>query len=305
MIFFVVGFCHCKRDKKNMPEGPEVHTIVDEIKSKIVGRSLISIEWDNESKYHKGLSNYEDLCNYLPMTITDVFAHGKQIFMILYRSYRVQDEDHEKKFYINITLGMEGKIDWVPSSHSNLWMNISTDNFIDEIIIIDDILYFDDSRHFGNVFILDQCQYEIKLKSIGPDLLTSEITEEEWFGKARNKRISNKQICDYLMEQKYFSGIGNYLKAEILYASRVKPDRIMSDLSDEDLRNLLHWSKNKITESYLSNGLTIRSYRSPEGKLGTFERVVYGKKFDPLGNPVVQSKFKDGRTTHWVPNLQV
>ena len=291
-----------------MPEGPEVHTIVDQLKPVLTTKSLISIDWDTQSKYRDGLDQYEDLSLYLPMKIKDVIAYGKQIFITLYRSYQIEEKQYEKTFYLNVTLGMEGKFLWNKNNHSNLWLSLSTDDSTDmnnDFDIIDNILYFDDSRHFGNIFILDEIQYDIKIRTIGPDLLTSEITDDEWLTKAKNKRIVKKQICDYLMEQKYFSGIGNYLKAEILYAAKIRPNRQMGELTDQELLTLLYWSKNKIKESYQSNGLTIRSYLAPDGSTGSFVRVVYGKDYDPLGNPVIQDKFKDGRTTHWVPNIQV
>ena len=31
------------------------------------------------------------------------------------------------------------------------------------------------------------------------------------------KSVFNKPICEVLLNQKYFNGIGNYLRAEILY----------------------------------------------------------------------------------------
>ena len=290
-----------------MPEGPEVRTIVDQIGPKIVNRQLLSIGWDDKSRYRDGLNFYDTLIPYLPIRVDKMTCKGKQIFFHLVRNYTVYDESCECKFYINITLGMEGRFIWEKDVHSNLWFELGDTNEKDKIRIniLDSVLYFDDSRHFGNVNIMNENGYEEKLSSIGPDLLTDDISNKEWLSKARNGRIKKKQICDYLMEQKYFSGIGNYLKAEILYAAKIKPDRTMGELSDDELLTILECSKNKIRESYQSNGLTIRSYIAPDGSKGNFERVVYGKERDPYGNEVVRNVFKDGRTTHWVPEIQI
>ncbi len=289
-----------------MPEGPEVHTIVDQLGPKLIGRYLLSIKWDTKSKYRDGMTMYDVLSKHLPIRIEDVTCKGKQIFFKLNSEYMVEDEHYTCNFYINCTLGMEGRWIETPTKHSNLWFElgdiIKGKNV--KIVIFEDNLYFDDSRHFGNITILSESGYADKLKSIGPDLLSDDIKVEEWLSKAKNPRIKNKQICDYLMEQKYFSGIGNYLKSEVLYAAKIKPDRIMSNLSDVELITILECAKHKIKESYQSNGLTIRSYISPNGELGTFERSVYGKETDPDGNDVVQTVFKDKRTTHWVPSIQ-
>ena len=290
-----------------MPEGPEVHTIVDHLGPQITGKHLLSIGWDDKSKYRDGLDLYDELSRFLPIKIESLICKGKQIFIKLVNRYTVNGISYEGVFYLNCTLGMEGRFIWEPETHSNLWIELGDLNECNNVklVIVDKTLYFDDSRHFGNITILTELDYADKIKAIGPDLLTDEITREEWLSKAHNKRISKKQICDYLMEQKYFSGIGNYLKAEILYAARIKPDRSMANLSEDDLMTILKCAQNKIRESYQSNGLTIRSYIAPDGSTGTFERVVYGKETDPYGNKIVQTVFKDKRTTHWVPGVQI
>lgn len=289
-----------------MPEGPEVHTIVDQLGPKLIGRYLLSIKWDTKSKYKDGMTMYDNLSWHLPIRIEDVTCKGKQIFFKLNSEYMIDDKHYTCNFYINCTLGMEGRWTETPTKHCNLWFElgdvIKSENV--KILIFEDNLYFEDSRHFGNIIILSEPEYIEKLRSIGPDLISDDIKVEEWLSKAKNSRIKNKQVCDYLMEQKYFSGIGNYLKSEVLYAAKIKPDRIMSNLSDVELITILECARHKIKESYQSNGLTIRSYISPNGELGTFKLSVYGKETDPYGNGVVQTMFKDKRTTHWVPSVQ-
>ena len=56
----------------------------------------------------------------------------------------------------------------------------------------------------------------------------------------------------------------------------------------------------------IPRGATIKSYADFYGDVGTATDrfLVYGKKFDPNGNPVVREKTADGRTTHWVPKVQ-
>jgi len=289
-----------------MPEGPEVHTIVDQLFPTLVGRYLLSIKWDIKSKYRNGMTMYDNLSLHLPVQIKDVTCKGKQIFFELHSEYVVNDVKNTCIFYINCTLGMEGRWTKEPTKHCNLWFElgdvIKGENV--KIQIFEENLYFDDSRHFGNITILTESEYENKLKSIGPDLISDDINTGEWLSKANNPRIKNKQICDYLMDQKYFSGVGNYLKSEILYDAKIKPDRIMGDLYENELITIFKCAKYKIQESYQSNGLTIRSYISPNGEPGTFVLSVYGKEMDPHGNTVVKTVFKDKRTTHWVPSVQ-
>eukprot|EP01089_Gocevia_fonbrunei_P013208 TRINITY_DN3322_c0_g1_i1.p1 TRINITY_DN3322_c0_g1~~TRINITY_DN3322_c0_g1_i1.p1 ORF type:complete len:424 (-),score=85.21 TRINITY_DN3322_c0_g1_i1:67-1167(-) len=45
-----------------------------------------------------------------------------------------------------------------------------------------------------------------------------------------SSRSFNKQICDVLLNQSYFNGIGNYLRAEILFRARVDFNALAKDL---------------------------------------------------------------------------
>ena len=152
-----------------------------------------------------------------------------------------------------------------------------------------------------------------KVKEQGPDLLeralTKEITPAEWARILGKSSLRKRQICKVLLDQDVIAGIGNYLKAEILYAARIRPDRIISSLSAEELEQLRVAAHTIIVESYRSGGLTIENFQAPDGAKGLFRVKVYGKKTDPEGRPVITSGpedgLKDGRKTHWVPDYQV
>ena len=102
------------------------------------------------------------------------------------------------------------------------------------------------------------------------------------------------------------SGVGNYLKSEILYQARVSPHAIINNIPDQKILEIFKITLEKINTSYKSGGASVRDYSDIKGKEGTFSFTfaVYKKKKDPLGNKIVMEKTKDGRTTHWVPELQ-
>ena len=96
-----------------------------------------------------------------------------------------------------------------------------------------------------------------------------------------------------LMEQSKISGIGNYLKAEILYDSKIAPHRLCSTLKQEEIIALYNSIINipsAFYQSYLG-GPSIRMH-------------VYNRKKDRLGYNVEKCKTKDQRTSHWVPEIQ-
>ncbi len=284
-----------------MPEGPEVKNITDYLNSALAGLTLVNLCWDEKSKFAlDGLDNIENIRSHFPAKMEQVFCKGKQIF------FQLISIKYQSRFYFNSGLGMAGG--WVvkKGTHSNLWLEFGEITKMGEISLttISSRIYFDDKRHFGNFTILwaDEA-FKKRWSEIGPDMLSGQVTFPVWTQILnRHKRCS---LVSLLMNQAYLSGIGNYLKAEILYRARLKPDRKVGSLSSFEMGNLWKHSMETIQESYLANGLMIKDYKEPLGRKGTFTIRIYGKTHDPLGNPVVTAKFADSRTTHWVPALQI
>lgn len=266
-----------------MPEGPEVRTVVDELQS-LVGKTLTGVEVNSRSRYFgsemKGMPE-------LPLRVLEIHHKGKQIFFKM-------EKTNGGLLYLNSHLGMEGKWLWKPGKHSGV-----------EMIFEDQTqLFFDDSRHFGRLEWLNPESYRKKLASLGPDLLQEDLEEEKWFQIIENKRIKRKEVADFLLDQKRVSGIGNYLKSEILYRARIRPNRPLSSLESPEKTRLLQVTRETIRESYRWGGFTIASYISPNGKEGGFIARVYQKKTSPEGYQVIRGQFKDRRTTFWVPEVQ-
>jgi formamidopyrimidine-DNA glycosylase len=108
------------------------------------------------------------------------------------------------------------------------------------------------------------------------------------------------------MNQSLFAGVGNYIKCEMLYRCRISPHRLVQDLTQDEICQLWNWGKLIMRASYDQGGASIRNYRQVNGETGgfTFEFEVYAQKQDPNGNTVVREETLDGRTTHWVPEVQ-
>lgn len=285
-----------------MPEGPEVRTIVDGLVEKIKGVTITNVIIDKEYRYYKDKDTWLSNIKLYPV-IKDVECKGKNIFFHLRGPVSSNTEPKERKeIYLHSHLGMTGKWLWKPQKYTKIILELRS-------TIEDDTfkLYYDDVRKYGRLTWMEPEVYSKKMKSIGLDML-GDVTLKEWKDVIKtiiqNKRIKPKQICEFLMSQKWISGVGNYLKAEILYESRISPDRIINLLTEEEVEILYEVTKNTIKSSYLSQGLTIRSYEGPSGKKGTFEVMIYCKKKCPQGHKIVTSKFKDNRITHWVPEIQ-
>lgn len=189
--------------------------------------------------------------------------------------------------------GMTGTWNLKPSINTSLVLMFSDIN-----------IYYDEKELGGNFSI---CEYPSEnynniFKNVGPDLGTDEVTWDIYYYIIKNTR--DIQICDFMLDQKYMSGIGNYLRAEILYHSKINPHRFLSSLNDSEIYSLFYYSKIIIYEAYQNNGLTIQDYLSPDGKRGTYDCKCYGKDIDNNGYRILKDTSRDGRNIYWCPEIQ-
>jgi DNA-formamidopyrimidine glycosylase len=189
---------------------------------------------------------------------------------------------------------MSGSWSGIEKKHSRIRLDLSGEN-----------VFFNDMRNFGTLKIVKGKGFLIdKLNSLGPDMLNDDIEDDMFF--KRIKMCKNRTIAQAVMDQKVISGVGNYLKAEALYISKISPHRSCASLEDQELSLLNESIKKTIRASYETGGATISTYSGFDGEIGEYSRrfLVYNQKTDPHGNTVIKEKTKDGRTTHWVPDVQ-
>lgn len=76
---------------------------------------------------------------------------------------------------------------------------------------------------------------------------SSDVLSDEWSPeKAKEKlsQIPDEKVCDALLEQDIFSGVGNIIKNEVLYRIRVHPDTLCGNLSDKKTNELIAEARN-------------------------------------------------------------
>ena len=265
---------------------------------------IIDINYDKKSRYAtRGKMIGLELVK-LPLIVDKVFSRGKLIIMQC------------DKIYIVIHLGMTASFTYnQKEKHSNLWFDFGRESIKKGFYEHTSTVYYTDPRKFGSVSVYNDLSSLFKKN--GSCLLTASLlkynkdfaklsehqfaaTRKIWHNCLTNKRISNKPICEFLMEQKYVSGIGNYLRAEILYAAKISPFRKLCDLNEEE-RDLLY--DKTLKTIYLS----WRSKGPSKGyiKDGCFNLKVYMQDYDPFGNEVLTVSDNKNRTIHYVPKIQI
>lgn len=271
-----------------MPELPEVARTALSLNNKIEG-SILNEVVIHSGRYMRhgdpiGLDRFrEDM----PAKVESVRFHGKLImFYLIGKS--------GKPWWIWNTLGMSGG-----------WRHDKTKHGHVELKTTKGSVFFTDARNFGTMKFIDNEKETIKkINSIGPDHLSQDIPDELF--KERLLKYPESTMPEVLMNQALIGGIGNYIKAEILYRARISPHRKVKTLSDQEFSALNSATAEVVRSSFENRGATIRTYQGMDGESGDFPFFfqVYGRNICENGFPVVREVTKEGRMTHWVPQIQ-
>jgi DNA-formamidopyrimidine glycosylase len=281
-----------------MPEGPEVKLTVDHINKYVKNFKIKDIEIIG-GRYirHKAPNNYLKFRNLLkdkPFTIKSVFSKGKGIFFEL--------KNKNKKYFIYNTLGMSGGWSGKKNKYSTILFTLKNTKTKKS-----KNLYFWDIRNFGIIRFYDNKEdFDKKINSIGPDMLNDTTTFEIFEERLKLQKLQKKTIVEILMNQKIISGVGNYIKCEALYLSKLSPHRTIKSLNQNELKLLFFNIKVVIIKSYEMQGNSIRTYSNFNNDRGNYQDLlkVYMKKKDPSGCAVIRERTKDKRSTFWVPEIQ-
>lgn len=266
-----------------MPEGPEVKKMSQDLALAITEKRLEGFEVLSGRYTKAPLKGSVEIAEELPTTILGVGCHGKFSYVLL-----------DCGWSLWITLGMTGWWSSRETKHSRVKFELS-----------DGDLFFNDPRNFGTLaFVKGSKSLKDKLASLGPDPLAGEVTQTQFVAALRKKNKWN--VCKALMDQSVIAGVGNYIKAEALWLSRIDPRSDVIDLSDSELNILRESIRNIMLCSYENDGATFKSHKNFDGETGSFSQhfMCYGRKVDEDGNPVQRLETPDGRTTHWSPKRQ-
>ena len=121
--------------------------------------------------------------------------------------------------------------------------------------------------------------------------------------KVKNKKLPIKTL---LLDQSIITGIGNIYADEILFLSRINPLTLASELDDNDLDNIIKYTKEVLSSAIKSGGTTIRSYTSEEGVHGRFQQnlLVHTKEICPVCNNKIEKIKVGSRGTYYCSNCQ-
>ena len=255
-----------------MPEGPEVK-IASEYFNEFFSTSN-KIEFETISDYYnqKYFTVFKTISELLK-TPKSTFTVGKNIFIEL-------DNDLLFNFHLGMTGGWSNEL--VKHCHFRAFDSNNE-------------LFFKDVRKFGNMKIITQAQFKEKFNP-DYDLLNKSYCLKKHLNYLEENIRDKKSICSLIMDQKYFPGVGNYIKSESLYISKIHPEEKWGNLNKEKITSLIKNTQKVMYESYKSGGAELKDFKNPFNP-SKFRLQIYGKKYTEQNNIVTSKKTSDSRKT--------
>jgi formamidopyrimidine-DNA glycosylase len=131
-------------------------------------------------------------------------------------------------------------------------------------------IIYNDPRRFGFFKFVNNKQALIdRFSHLGPEPFFKNFNLEYLLKYFLNKK---KDIKSFLLDQKFVSGIGNIYASEILFLSKINPKTYAMELSEEDCKKIIAYSKSVLNKAIKKGGSSIRDFKNTSGKSGNFQK---------------------------------
>lgn len=297
-----------------MPEVIEVREYADFCNKYIKNKTLLNIKILNgRYKKHGPFNGFKELLKSLPLKVVETKNKGKFMYIQL---------NKETPLYIGITLGLSGGWFFKPSGlkKDKYIHGLNGSRYVEsdiekyqlsalkhlnvEFVFENGSLYFYDQLSFGTISIFDNTELlEKKLKIIGLDIMDINTSFDMFQNALLHKTNLNKEIGNALMNQKYISGIGNYLRADALWLSKINPFDKVKSLSEHDLKKIYHNVRLLIWGQYnkklgIKYGIIDKSDKLPIDYNRNF--FVYQQDNDIYGKQVFKERLYEGSQIRYI-----
>ena len=216
-----------------MPEGPEIRRAADRIERAVLGRTTTEVQFafPHLKRYEKRLGG---------QAVTAVETRGKAMLVHFEGGLCVYAHS---QLYGRWYVVSKGKL---PRTNRSLRFAIHNRDK-------SALLY---SASEIDVLTAAQVEQHSFLSKLGPDVLAKGLEEDAILERVTDPRFARRQLHALLLDQGFVSGLGNYLRSEILFAAGLHPTRRAGKLSDSEARTLAHCILRVARQAYRTSGIT-------------------------------------------------
>ena len=247
-----------------MPELPEVEIVRKSLDKKI-----------RQKKVKKVIIRNKNLRIRIPNNFKKFLENKKIDKVSRFSKYLIIDLSNNG--FCLIHLGMSGTIHLINYKKKNDFTNLSFYNSPNlpkkhnhiEIIFDKFKIVYNDPRRFGFFQIIKtNDNLKKRLSHLGPEPFHNKFNLKYFQNFIKKK---NRCVKDLLIDQKFVSGIGNIYASEILFMSRVNPNKKIKFLNNRDCCQIMINSKKVLLNAIRKGGSSIRDFKNTNGNKGSFQ----------------------------------
>ncbi len=247
-----------------MPELPEVEIIRQSLNKKI-----------KQKKVKKVIIRNRNLRFKIPSNLNTYFKNKKIIKVGRFSKYLIIYLPKEN--YCLIHLGMSGTIHIVKNLSINKPTNTSFYNspFLPkkhnhvEFVFENFKIVYNDPRRFGFLqLIKSNLALKKRFNLLGPEPFDKSFDLDYVYNFFIEK---NKDIKNFLLDQRFVSGIGNIYASEILFLSKVNPFKKAKFLSKKECKKIIISSRKILLKAISKGGSSIRDFKHVSGSKGGYQ----------------------------------
>ncbi len=244
-----------------MPELPEVETIVRDLRPTLPGQVIEHLQVLHPDVLRQPP---RDFCARLKGRVFEsVHRRGKNIVFCL-----------TERMVLVVNLGMTGRLVWARDEAS------TTHPAVRFTLSEGPVLVYDDVRRFGTLEAMDETEWALRDRRLGPEPLSSTFTARRLHTDLSR---SVSPIRSWLLDQTRLAGVGNIYANEALHLAGIFPQRPARSVTEDEARKLHRALRRTLRSAVENRGTTLRDYRDASGKPGdNASRLrVYGRDGKP------------------------
>ncbi len=248
-----------------MPELPEVEIVRQSLEKKVKDKIIQKVLVKNRNLRFKIHSNFKRHLKKKKIKKVDRFS-----------KYLILKFKDNTGFIIH--LGMTGTIHLSNIKNKNSFTNTSfyhspilpkKHNHV-EIQFNKIKFIYNDPRRFGYFSIFNNLiELKKKFSHFGPEPFSASFNINYIYNYLKKKE---KNIKNFLLDQKFVSGIGNIYASEILFKCKINPNKKAKNLTKDECKKIFKYSKLVLKKAIKKGGSSIRDFQNTNGEIGNFQK---------------------------------
>lgn len=271
-----------------MPEIPEIETVRHHLEEMIQGKVIITVTVNREKALNVSTEKFSSVI--LNQHVSAIRRRAKQIIISLANGYSLV-----------VHFMLEGYVRLFYNGEEIL----SNPSVVLDLASGEKLAFYKLNLGYMHLVPVSEMDSISELAGLGPEPLSAEFSLAVFLELLAKRKGMIKPL---LMDQEFIAGIGNVYSNEILFCSRIRPERKTSQLTADERTNLYYCIRDILSRAIKLGGVYEEKFASDDTLTGGFEphlQVAYrtGKPCYICGT-LIETKRVGGRNAFYCPMCQ-